>query len=337
MNDIVFINDQISTPKFQQIITSIEQAINCDRIKVGDQLPSIQQLCKSFQLAPGTVTKAYDVLRDRGIIKARKGKGYYVNTREINRQHNILMLFDELNPYKKTLYHAFKDAMGANAKLHLYFHHHDKVQFERLVLENLGSYSHYVIMPHVNEDVSHIISKIPEDKVLLLDRNVAVPGRSVTAVFQDFRNDIFQALSGALDSLKRYDCFHLVLSSNSFQFIPEELIEGFYRFCREFGICHEVIDNLEKTMIKKGHVYIVFTDEDLVRVFKTAGEHGWALGKELGLISYDDTPLKEILGNGVTVISTEFSKMGQTAANMIIRGKKGQIANPCRLIRRNTF
>ena len=40
----------------------------------------------------------------------------------------------------------------------------------------------------------------------------------------------------------------------------------------------------------------------------------YTLGKEIGVISYNETPLKDLLG--ITVISTDFNQMGATAADL---------------------
>ena len=39
------------------------------------------------------------------------------------------------------------------------------------------------------------------------------------------------------------------------------------------------------------------------------------IGKQVGIISYNETPLKKIILNGITTISTDFEAMGIEAAN----------------------
>jgi len=51
------------------------------------------------------------------------------------------------------------------------------------------------------------------------------------------------------------------------------------------------------------------------------------LGKDVGIISYNDTPLKEILSDGISVISTDHARMGETAARLILDNKKEKIKN----------
>ena len=129
---------------------------------------------------------------------------------------------------------------------------------------------------------------------------------------------------------------NLVLQ-RGFQFIPEGIINGFTRFCKENKIKYRIIDNLSYRNIAKDEIYLVISDNDLIMVVKYAIENGLTLGKELGLISYDDTPLKSVLANGITVISTDFAHMGKTAANLLKHGIMNKFENPSQLIIRSTL
>ena len=48
----------------------------------------------------------------------------------------------------------------------------------------------------------------------------------------------------------------------------------------------------------------------------------------------DSFALKEILSDGISVISTDHAKMGETAAMLILENKKEKIKNPFTLILR---
>ena len=56
------------------------------------------------------------------------------------------------------------------------------------------------------------------------------------------------------------------------------------------------------------------------------------LGTDIGVISYNDTPLKDLLG--ITVISTDFQKMGILAAKMLLDKKPRAIKNDFNFINR---
>jgi DNA-binding LacI/PurR family transcriptional regulator len=137
--------------------------------------------------------------------------------------------------------------------------------------------------------------------------------------------------------LQKYKRINLVLSTNSFQFIPDGIIQGFKQFCQEKAIAYQILDNLSETDIEKGEVFIVFADSDLIRMIKYAGEHHLQLGADIGIISYDDTPMKSVLEKGITVISTDFVAMGKKAAEMILSRKIEKIKNDSGLILRRSL
>ena len=66
-------------------------------------------------------------------------------------------------------------------------------------------------------------------------------------------------------------------------------------------------------------MFILVNDRDLVDVLKQAEKQEFTPGKEFGIISYNDTPLKEILAGGITTLSTDFKLMGKTMASLISR------------------
>jgi DNA-binding LacI/PurR family transcriptional regulator len=90
-------------------------------------------------------------------------------------------------------------------------------------------------------------------------------------------------------------------------------------------------------LLKKGRAYLVFSDNDMVNFIKRCKQKEWVIGKDIGLIGYDDTPIKEILLDGITVISTDFAAMGKTAAKMILGEHRGFMENPSGLTVRKTL
>ena len=74
-----------------------------------------------------------------------------------------------------------------------------------------------------------------------------------------------------------------------------------------------------------------------MEIIKKAAAKNLKLGKNLGVITYNDTPFKEILAGGITVLSTDFVNMGETMAQMVKKHSKEKIKNPFRLIVRNSL
>jgi len=61
------------------------------------------------------------------------------------------------------------------------------------------------------------------------------------------------------------------------------------------------------------------------------------LGTELGIISYNDTSLKKVVGSGISTISTDFQKMGEQVVQLIQSKDDSCISNPCGFIDRGSF
>jgi DNA-binding LacI/PurR family transcriptional regulator len=61
---------------------------------------------------------------------------------------------------------------------------------------------------------------------------------------------------------------------------------------------------------------------------KYARQKNYKIGEDIGLICYDDTPMKQVLEGGITTISTDFVQMGRTTADLIIKREIRVVANP---------
>jgi DNA-binding LacI/PurR family transcriptional regulator len=83
--------------------------------------------------------------------------------------------------------------------------------------------------------------------------------------------------------------------------------------------------------------YFITSDRDLVEMVKLAKYYNYKLGKKFGIVSFNDTMLKEVVAGGITTISTDFVEMGKTLADMVLNRKNIQFRNPSRLIVRNSL
>ncbi len=327
------IDDSLGVPKYRQIINSIYQAISSGELKVGDKIPSLNQICAEFDLSRDTVMVAFNELKAKGIISSIPGKGYYINREDVNVHERIFVLFDELNNFKEDLYTSFLNALDDRASVDIYFHHFNFQVFKDLVTASAGKYTSYVIMPATFDFTADILSALPSDKVYILDR-LKEDLKDYPVVYQDFENDSYQALLQGEDLLRKYEKLIMVFPGGK---EPEGRMVGFQKFCEERNIPFEILRSLLNRNIKKGEAYFVPSDRNLVRLVKMAQEHELHLGEDLGIVSFNDTMLKEVVAGGITTISTDFSMMGQTLARIIQEKSKEQIANPAKLIERSSL
>ncbi|QHV97852.1 GntR family transcriptional regulator [Spirosoma endbachense] len=331
------IDQSADQPKYQQLIETVLLNIEQGTLELGQQLPSISEWASMQGVAKVTVAKAYEDLRQRGVVRSQHGKGFYVASTSVRTSLNILVIFDTLNAYKETLYDALKAALPDDATLSVFFHHYNPAVFETLIRNNLGRFSAYVLMPHFDTDVSDIVALIPPEKLLLLDQNLPNLSGDFSAVYQDFEQDIYSSLSSAFERLKHYQRITLVLSKDRFQYVPASLLAGFERFGEEFNFPTRIVNTYSGKLIEPGEAFLLFADRDLVDFLKEIARLDLPLGQQVGLLSYDDTPMKEILAGGISVISTDFALMGQTAGQLLATRRREKIANQGGLTLRNSL
>lgn len=84
-----------STPLFEQLASAVRRAVAEDALHRGDRLPSAKQLAESLEINLHTVLRAYQVLRDEGLIELRRGRGAVV-TAERPDAGRLAHLVDEL-------------------------------------------------------------------------------------------------------------------------------------------------------------------------------------------------------------------------------------------------
>ncbi|RKE00225.1 GntR family transcriptional regulator [Marinifilum flexuosum] len=323
-------------PKYKQLINSLLQSIDKGLVNVGDKIPSINAICKEFGLSRDTVLVAYNELKIRGVISSVPGKGYYLASTSTRFKKNIFLLFEEFNVFKEILYNSFIENLGDKANVDIYFHHFNRKVFKELIDNNNGKYTSYIIMPAKFNDAYNVLQQLPENEVYILDQTNAALKKHYPAVYQNFEEDVFCALESGLNLLEKYKKIYFVYPGGK---EPIGQLKGFKKFATHYQEQweFEVIETLESHKIKKGEVYIVPNDNDLVTLVKEAKSEKLKIGSDLGIISYNDTPLKEVVADGITTISTDFKEMGQILADMVLHSKKELIENQSKLIRRNSL
>jgi len=257
-------------------------------------------------------------MKKNGILGSVPGKGYYVKKTDLHPRMKIFLLFNKLSPHKKIIYDAFVTSLGDLAAIDFYIYNNDFLFFKKLMSEQKNDYSHYVIIPHFldgGENVHDIINTIPKEKLILMDKMVPFVTGNYAAVYENFENDIYKALVQATPRLGKYHTIKIIFPEYTYH--PKEILEGFYRYCQEYAFTYKVVHDIENETIKEGEVFISLMENDLVVLIEKILTTKLKVGKQVGVISYNETPLKKIILNGITTISTDFQMMGEKAAELI--------------------
>lgn len=335
---IIKMDSESVTPKYLQISNAVVNAIENDVLAKGYLLPSINDLSYELDISRDAAERAYRHLKQMGVVASVPGKGYYIHNTEFRQPARVFLLFNKLSTHKKIIYDSFVATLGENAAIDFYIYNNDFLLFKKLLKQKRDSYSSYVIIPHFIEggDNAHeLINEIPREKLLIMSKLLPDVAGPYAAVYEDFEKDIFEALEQLKERLSRYATLKIVFPAYTYH--PIEILNGFTRFCRQYAFNYEVVNDIDKEMIGPGIAYVSLMEDDLVKLIEKIINANLVVGEDVGVISYNETPLKRIILNGITTISSNFEMMGVTAAKMILNHSTEQVPIPFLVKLRNSL
>jgi len=325
--DLIKIDSTSSVPKYLQIVDSVLAAVSDGELSRGDKLPSLGAVAKHFGLSINTVVKAYDVLKRRGLARATFGQGFYLSSDQIDVDVNVFALFDEINMFKEDLYTSFKSELGEGARVDVFFHHFNSKVFKSLIGDAKGCYTHYVVMPLLGDEALSALRELDAGATLLLDRRYRVDGVDFRFVGQDHTGGTRVALETGVELIREYSTLRLVEPGRTeLEPFSAMIRDGASSFCRASGVPFTVEKDFDFSGIRADDVYLVVSERDLVSFVLACRRGGLEIGRDVGLIAYNDMDLREIIDTGVSSISTDFKRMGRLAAERVLdSGLPGEV------------
>ncbi|BDD08292.1 GntR family transcriptional regulator [Fulvitalea axinellae] len=309
------VNEESETPKFQQLVDSVTRALAEGTLDTGDQLPSVNTICKEYRLSRDTVFKAYNILKEKGTVQSVPNKGYFI----AKENRKVFLFLDTFKAYKEVLYGGLVKNLSPNIVADVHFHHYNTELFKRLVEENAGKYSKYIVMPFDNPEVGEALKRLPANKTLIIDWDTNATDHK-NRLYQNFGTAVRRELEGVESLLRKYT--KCVMLYPEFTFHPKDTVENFEAFCKDKRIPYEVQYDSQALDVKPGEMYFSVSDRMLGMVLEQCKARNLELGADVGVLSYNETPMKKFVDKGITVISTDFEKMGEEAA----RFSNGQVS-----------
>ncbi|RZJ73757.1 MAG: GntR family transcriptional regulator [Flavobacterium sp.] len=313
--------------KYNLVINHVIDRICTEEYKNGDRIPSINEFRSVYGLSRDTVFAGLKELMARGIIASNHGVGYFVKSTKVQSGHHIFLLFNEFNEFKEELFNSFMESAGGAVTVDLYFHNYNRKVFETLVNDANNKYTDYIIMSGKFQGIETLLSGL-SGRVFLLDHFHPELKGKYSSVAQNFEKDTYEALQSAVSLIGKYQRIFMVQHEAK---EPLERYDGLKAFCKQHGFEHDYLSATTNRKIETGDLFIVVKDRDLVDLLKQAADQGLIVGSDFGIISYNDTPLKEILAGGITTLSTDFKLMGETMARLIDTKSIASIENPWKL------
>ncbi len=324
------INHESDVPKYQQLVNSINNAIAKKLLNKGDLLPSVNSICNENKLSRDTVFKAYSILKDQRVIESVPNKGYYV----AGETRKVLLVLDTFKAYKEVLYHSFVNNLPDNIITDVQFHHYNIDNFKTIINNSVGKYYKYVVMNFDHKEVTSVLNNISNEKLLLIDWNIHSKAKN-NYVFQDFGIAFLDSLKQAVDLFRKYKAIHFVYPN--FTNHPIETVTFFKKFCKEFEFDFKVITNPKDFDIEKDIAYIGVSDRMLGVFLEQCREKDFEPGKDVGFLSYNETPMKKFIYKGISVVSTDFKELGTKGAEFITKDEPMQYYVSTNLILRESL
>lgn len=324
------IHHESDIPKYQQLVNAINDAVAKHLLNKGDLLPSVNGICKENNLSRDTVFKAYSILKDQRVIESVPNKGYYV----AGETRKVLLVLDTFKAYKEVLYHSFVNNLPDNIITDVQFHHYNIDNFKTIINNSVGKYYKYVVMNFDHKEVASVLTNIANDKLLLIDWNIHSKPKN-NYVFQDFGVAFYDSLKEAVDLFRKYKEIHFIYPN--FTFHPLETLTFFKKFCKDFDFKYKIVTNPKDFNIEKNIAYIGVSDRMLGIFLEQCREKDLEPGKDVGFLSYNETPMKKFIYKGISVVSTDFKELGTKGAEFITKEEPMQYYVSTKLIVRESL
>jgi len=323
-----------SYSKHEQFVQGIINAIDERIISKGEALPSINVLIKELGFARETVMKGYRELISRGIVESKNRLGYFVANDDTEQTLKVALLMYLIDSFQEQFYRNFRNELGPNVHIDVFFHHGNITMFETMLNMIKGKYGVYVISPIPHPKTKHLLDMLPSNKFIMFDRYEPLKGE-FNYITQEFEQSTYRILAELADTIKKFDemiFFHVPGSLD-----PVEIIKSFKKFTKDFKVNTRILNEYEPGSVEKGKVYFTLNNSEIWKILKDCEAKQLQPGKDIGILSHNDEVVKEIIGGGITTYSADFSLMGIKVAQAVLKKEKVQETIPTVLIRRKSL
>lgn len=338
------INKENNSPLYKQIVEYVIASIRSGKAESGDMLPSMNELSDELGISKETVKKSYAILRDYGYVEPRQGKGFFVCNPDDRSVQRVLLIFDKLSTYKDILLNSMVSKIGEKAQITIRLHNQSIDLLKYYLDECLDRFDYYVITPHFSLDEAtqrkavKQLMRVPNRKLIVLDHWIkGLPG-NYGVVYQDYKNDTYDCLTRNVSDVRKFTRLNVVIMRSSLY--HDTVSASIRRFCDENAVPVEFHNQVSEGVVRRGELYLLLNgqlDSQLNELAKVAVQKGLSIGKDIGIISFNDSPINELVLGGLTTISSDFAQMGELAAGMILDKSMSKIKCNFGMTKRATF
>lgn len=307
-------------PKYRQVILAITRDVRKAILRPGDKIPSINEASSECYLSRDTVEKAYKELSRRGVIRSVPGKGFFVSETVFENPLRILLVFDRLDDSRWKLYHALNQCLG-EAELTMMSYEHNYRMLTLSLQEHQDDFDFFIVIPHFfayQDDLRKAFTSVAPERLIVLTHAVDGLDDQTSQFTFDRRVAWEQALKEAEERLVKYKRMVLYFPED-FSF-PQEILEAVEAFCESSQMPLKVQQDWDPRKVQTGDVCLVLEDETLSSLLELTGERELQPGKDIGIVSFDDNPLKEALAGGIATLGYDYLEIAELTATRIETG-----------------
>ncbi|QCX01457.1 GntR family transcriptional regulator [Aggregatimonas sangjinii] len=320
--------------KHEQLVQGIIEAIDSEVLSVGDQLPSINMMVADLGFARKTIVKAYEELKDRGLVESKKLKGYFIISTETKVTLRVALLMFSFHRFQEEFYNTFRKELGKRFQIDVFFHHNNVSIFETIFTNIKGKYGMYVVAPIPDPKLRPLLQEIEPGKLLIVDRYLEMDS-AYSYICQEFEDTTYQKLVELLPHIQKYK--KMILFFNEDSDYPIGIKNAYQRFLTDYDIEGRVSKKYKSGTVKKSTLYFFTGDTYLWEVLRDCRNNEYTIGKQVGILSHNDHVVKEIAFGGITTISIDFKDMAKRAATHIKESAFTQELIPVNLIKRHSL
>lgn len=90
--------ETLDGPAYRRLATALEQAVAEGELQAGDQIPAQREVARLVGIDFTTVTRAYALARERGLIEGTAGRGTFIRSRAVEDEAGLVDLSMNLPP-----------------------------------------------------------------------------------------------------------------------------------------------------------------------------------------------------------------------------------------------
>ena len=319
MNNFIYIDKKSKDSIRKQIIDNIIDGIQKGELSVNQKLPSINKLCKDFKISRDTVISAYRKLIAQDIIYALQGKGYFINKSRISITRKVFFSINTLNSFGEITFNSFKEKSKSFFKTDLFIHGNDMHNLYNLLKRNKKEYDYFIIFLSHNFSPDKLTKLLPKNKTILINQVDKKLREIYTSIHRDFESEILDVLIANAETVKKFKQINIIYRGKIY---PKALLYGLDQFCYLHEVVSRIVHKVDEHLIEKDTLYVVTNQFDLAYIIEKSKENQWILGKDIGIISWYDSPLNTYVEGGISTIAVDYEKVGATVADRVIKLNK---------------